>query len=388
MSSWTIDARDPVVVRDGRPKEGDGDASTLPFPNPGTLAGAVRTRAGSDASGRFVAHERLAALRSIGIRGPLLKSEDGALFVPRPRDALFVNTASGRVVRALRPMPHEKGKFDEALKTVPVGLDAARAVDGKASPKLPGWWRWEKFAQWLDAPVDGDDAHVASLLDGGITALPREHRVHVKMGGAETAEEGMLFETIGLRMLEPAKSTSTRQRLRARALSLSLDIELPAGDHGFTLRPGTAPFAGERRLVRWFEGGAAWPDTLPAKLSSVLEEGATTRVRVLLLTPAIFRAGWRPGEQQGELCAGDDGVRVSLVAALVPRPETISGWDFERQRPKASRRVVPAGSVYWLDLTGSVEARRGWAKKVWMKNVSDTEQDRRDGYGLAALGVV
>jgi CRISPR-associated protein Cmr3 len=71
----------------------------------------------------------------------------------------------------------------------------------------------------------------------------------------------------------------------------------------------------------------------------------------------------------------------------VPRPETISGWDFETRRPKASRRLVSAGSVYWLELHGEPDARVGWAREVWMQNVSDEDQDKRDGFGLAVVGV-
>jgi CRISPR-associated protein Cmr3 len=388
MSVWTIKARDPLVVRDGRPKAGDGDAGTLPFPIPGTLAGVVRTRAGSDVGGRFAAHGRIAALREISVRGPLLAGAEGTLYVPRPRDALFVKTPRGRVVRALRPLEAEAGRFDDALMTLPVGLEAARAVEGKAPAGMPSWWRWESFARWLDAPLDGDETYVQLLLDDGITALPREHRVHVKIGAGETAEEGMLFETAGLRLLRPAKTDLVRHRLRARPLSLSVAVSLPEGDHGFALREGTAPFAGERRLVRWTEGGPAWPTELPGNLSAALGGGASVvRVRVVLMTPGAFREGWRPGAADGELCGARDGVTVSLVAALVPRPETISGWDFALDAPKATRRVVPAGSVYWLDLEGDAEARLRWAKRVWMQNVSDSAQDRRDGYGLAALGV-
>ena len=116
------------------------------------------------------------------------------------------------------------------------------------------------------------------------------------------------------------------------------------------------------------------------------DSAPVVRVRVLLLTPALFGAGWRPAAD-GPLLGGVDGLRARLVAAIVPRPETVSGWDLEQRRPKPTRRLVPSGSVFWVDLEGSPERRRLWLEKIWMNNVSDEEQDRLDGYGLAAVGV-
>ncbi|MGO7309814.1 type III-B CRISPR module-associated Cmr3 family protein, partial [Rhizobium ruizarguesonis] len=67
----------------------------------------------------------------------------------------------------------------------------------------------------------------------------------------------------------------------------------------------------------------------------------------------------------------------------------VSGWDLKAGRPKPTRRAVPAGSVYFLRLPqewGEAEVRE-WITGIWFQNLSDREQDRKDGYGLAALGV-
>ncbi len=53
---------------------------------------------------------------------------------------------------------------------------------------------------------------------------------------------------------------------------------------------------------------------------------------------------------------------------------------------KATRRLVPAGSVYYLDLKGSAEDIKAWIKETWMQCVSDREEERHDGFGLAVLG--
>ena len=55
MGNWLIEPIDPLIVRDGRPfgPTPGARARTLPFPFPQTIAGAVRTRDGLDANGRF-----------------------------------------------------------------------------------------------------------------------------------------------------------------------------------------------------------------------------------------------------------------------------------------------------------------------------------------------
>jgi CRISPR-associated protein Cmr3 len=80
-------------------------------------------------------------------------------------------------------------------------------------------------------------------------------------------------------------------------------------------------------------------------------------------------------------------VSVEIKAVAVNRYQVISGWDFKLGRPKGTRRVSPAGTVLYLKLDGSEEAIRNWIEAVWFSCVSDDEQDRKDGFGLAALGV-
>jgi len=65
----------------------------------------------------------------------------------------------------------------------------------------------------------------------------------------------------------------------------------------------------------------------------------------------------------------------------------VSGWDFENNRPKPTRRLAPAGTVLFFKLDGDDTAVGRWIDATWMHCVSDEEQDRRDGFGLAVLGV-
>ena len=55
MSLWIIEPRDPLVFGDGKPFSAvpGSRAKSLPFPHPSTVAGAMRTRSGTDPKGRF-----------------------------------------------------------------------------------------------------------------------------------------------------------------------------------------------------------------------------------------------------------------------------------------------------------------------------------------------
>ena len=101
----------------------------------------------------------------------------------------------------------------------------------------------------------------------------------------------------------------------------------------------------------------------------------------MLLTPALFGQGYLPA-----WILTRAGVQAEVSAAAVPRYQTVSGWDYKAGKPKANRRLAPAGSVYYLKLQGDDDAIHAFADTVWMQTVSDDEQARRDGFGLAVLG--
>jgi CRISPR-associated protein Cmr3 len=75
-----------------------------------------------------------------------------------------------------------------------------------------------------------------------------------------------------------------------------------------------------------------------------------------------------------------------LEAIAVQRPQVVSGWDLALKKPKPTRRLAPAGTVFFLSLEGTDEAIKSWISNIWMQCISDEEQASNDGFGLAVIG--
>lgn len=398
---FVVEPRDPLIARDGRPAV-VGAFASLPFPPPGMLAGAARTRMAS-IDGAFACPERdLDRLLEIPVHGPLLaelagdSDEVASWLAPAPRDAVLFGEADLALLRRLAPrsLPGgaQVGGFlgRGALEGLLIVGFADPEPDGKPLGKPPAFWRWERFANWLGAPPDSngplqDDESVETAALG-LGRIERELRSHLALEpGERVGMDGFLFETDGLRFLAAVPGAG---KLAVRRLALGL--RTPGGQIGertLALTRELAPLGGERRLARWRPAtGAPWPTLPPGIRERVIAE---RRARIVLLTPGEFSAGSLPGWSGGPipgLSADAARVTATVSAACVPRAEVVSGWELRRGQAKPSRRLAPAGSVYWVEL-GETGDPGAWCDALWLRPVSDDDQARRDGYGLSAIGV-
>ncbi|MCI5168652.1 MAG: hypothetical protein D3903_21790, partial [Candidatus Electrothrix sp. GM3_4] len=125
-------------------------------------------------------------------------------------------------------------------------------------------------------------------------------------------------------------------------------------------------------------------------------------IRLILATPALFTQGWQPGwiKETSEGLIGSPPcfpeIELQLKAFVTPRWQPVSGWDLVRNSQseekqekggpgcaRAVRRMVPAGAVYWFEVKAGYEQ----LPELWLKPVSDLEQDQDDGYGLVLPGI-
>lgn len=382
MKVWLVQPRDPLIFRDGKSFSATpgARAHSLPFPYPSTLAGGVRTQAGRDGTGWFDPGQDLERLLQFAVQGPLLAqvNEGGEVsdwLLPAPSDCLIVKTGDkgGGKRLWIRPvtLPFGTTNLPEGLTPVSV----TPVVKNKPHGKAPHFWSWGALVKWLIAPTN--DSQPVDLPSLGIENLVRESRVHVSIDPeTETACEGLLFQTVGLEFnVCPSDDPSDEEKALSVLQRYTLVVETDAD-----LSPGVGFLGGERRIVHWMRSDRELPACPAAIRQHVL---AHRHCRLMLTTPALFDAGYLPTWLQHVI----PNLQIEVEAAAVRRYRAISGWDVEKGRAKPSRRVAPAGSVYFLSLHGDAEAVEQFIDSVWMKTVSDNEQDRRDGFGMALLGV-
>ncbi len=377
---WIIEPRDPLIARDGRPfgRTPGAQARSLPFPFPSTTAGGFRTHVWQQ-MGQPTDQEHIATIKKTAVRGPLLVEllPDNATrwMAPAPADALFFTPdATGTdaekqgIRKRLVPLNSPDGAQTDLAGRINHLVGLPTPDPRKPHKKAPRFWYWEQFEQWLTAPTESESP--LPLADIGHNGPQQESRTHVAIDAEkQAAKETFLFQTRGLEF--------THQRTR---LALAIAVEDPTQPQDGPL----SPLGGERRIVAWRESNEGLPAIPPGLLEQVQQQH-TPACRVILLTPAHFEKGWEPMW----LLQAREGVQPSLQAVAIQRPQVVSGWDLAAGnggRSKPTRRLAPAGSVFFLTLDGAPDAIAQWVRSIWMHCVSDDEQSRRDGFGLAAIG--
>ena len=373
MTAYFAYALDPLLFGTGRPFEAvpGSRAESLPLPPPSTLAGMIRTATGRDQRGRFDT-ARIDELKAYSVRGPVLATlnEDLSLrelVFPAPADSVRLEVegdAERHEVRRLLAIALREGDRTDLQGLAPVGMVPPTLQ--KPARKVPAFWTAADLLAWLESPLDGQ----AWLATRGVHAPKEEPRVHVRLGTQGTAETGGLFSTVG-------------RRFHADSSMLGIYWETDA-----PMPEGTVPLGGEGRLATTRKVAPTLPRIPPA----VLDSAARGFVRAYLFTPGSFGGARLPALPGAE-----------VIAQASARALTISGWDMaagklhpgpyqnaalDRRRggPKPTRRLVPAGAVYFLRLTGNPEENQAFVQEHWARSLCTEAQDQRDGFGLALFG--
>lgn len=358
-----VDPHDPIIARDGRPFGATTGArmKTLEWLYPSVLAGSVRTLAGKMAGLDFEDNETIRLLNRLEVHGPVA-SRGGQLFVPPPKD--FVRHPDKSQYYAARPRDFDSGESWDLAEPglLPALLPDDLDADFKPA-KAPAFWSMRAATAWL---TKMDDVEFTLGDSDAIQKLEKHERTHVAIeAGTGAAEEGMLFTTEGIEFPE---HVSMSARVVARD---ALDRHMKDWNRLHSI-------GGERRLAGFV---AASPDawSCPAEALSALS--GSTRIRMQLVTPAIFSHGWRP---QWIMDPQQTGVELKLISVATDRWRPISGWSYAHPRgAKPIRRMVPAGTVYFF----KTDKPPSLLPRFWLAPVSDGDQDRRDGFGLAIWGI-
>jgi len=389
-----IACRDPIVARDGRPfGAGQGNRMrSLDWPLPSVLAGSLRTTLGKAAKRDFLG-EAARDLLQVEVAGPLPRA-NGQLYLPTPEDCV-VHPKQGALRAA--PHPQDGGGCDwPAAGLLPVGLTQTQAPQDFKPSEAPAWWPLHRYAAWLA----GEDVVFDEYF---LRVAEKEERTHVKIDPAVGAsEESQLFTTAALALSHLPQYFADDEAGRSRAangarrqrkfapITLSARVRARGWCGEATAKlDALHPLGGERRLAHWQASADTDAWKCPQKVRDVLAQAR--RVRMVLATPAIFSDGWKPGWLDDALVGSPPGADVvmQLMGVSIQRCKAVSGWSLaerpgQPRGPKPVKRMVPAGGVYFFDIVGGKASRLA---DRWLEPVSDDEQDRRDGFGLAAWGI-
>lgn len=366
MKTYTLIPRDPLLFGDGRPLE---RARSELWPIPATLAAAIN---GWTWSGQKAHH----------LRGPLL-ARGAQLFVPPPIDALMAAQDTDNVEA---PAPWVSGRLDDGRFTyTPPGaprLDRVLVLDERdkegrkrARPSSPVLL--SDALQWALGQPD-DHMPCATKL------FQDEARIHVSIDpDTHTASDGLLFRSSGVRLAE--------------------NVGYAFRWGGAALPAGVVPFGGEGRMAKLASQEGLFPE-FEGTTRQLFERkvGSPGLLRVELLTPGWFASTYPTLPRwidAATLIGVLPGTRLSvrLVAMALDRYRAFSGWMWRDNKPlpRAVRRCVPAGAVYWFaDLEGrmiSPDSLIQAAKALWLQPLDplpETEDPNpaRLGFGLVLPG--
>ena len=381
IRTYLIDPKAPLIVRSGRPFDNQAGTDAARFPPPSTLAGALRT-AHAHSTDKPLGLE----LAQLACCGPLPVRLDDAgktisLLVPKPADALYfwnADDAAPMLVQATPQAPCAGEGCDLEPSLLPVQL--TKRVAGKPADG-PQWWAWKDLITFrAEANALQPQPTLADIEARGWRQPEDEVRTHVAIERRSQANEaGILFQTAGMAFLPRTKGKTTFGQDRFPSGRIGVLGRM----HG-DISAGLITLGGERRLSAIASADdALWPATPEGLARDILKAGGLC---LTMLTPALFTGGWLPGwlrraggalEGAPEVCPG---LKLRLRAAALERWSPHSGWDLAARRPRAGRKMIPAGAVYWFEL---LEANESALQALWLASVCDDAQDMRDGFALA-----
>ena len=390
----TVTPRDPIISRDGRPSRIGLRARSLDWIYPSVFAGSLRTLLGKKCTLDFSDNNDIQSLKKIEIVGPL-PSYNNTLYFPKPLDCVVKekeenpNNEDSGYAYAARPERYSEGEgCDMPQGLLPVTLPEIEEFKPK---KTAAFWSYDKMINWLAKSTvfeeefsDSDKKSDSDNKEGTLAAPEQEERIHVSIEPNQgIAKDGMLFSSTGLDFTW----TDDDKENHDKSEVIRLVAEVNAGAEFGKALDDLHPLGGERRLVHW--KSEVVTNRLSANVPSELDQLKDVKyVRMVLATPAIFSGGWLPGWIDNTTLEGTvprTNITLKLHGAIVERWRPISGWSYETGQPKAVRRLVPAGSIYFFELTEGTWS--GLLNAAWMRNMCDETQDNNDGFGLALWGI-
>lgn len=382
MNAYLIESLAPLVFRAGKPFGSQASAQDAIFPLPSTGAGLVRYLALSQGkvadSYKDSDYQKLLQLQCYGVY--LANFDDDknpTIFVPKPANVLCLEINGNKELIRLAP----KAFDDECGSDLPKGLLPIQPqFDNEKSKGKPKndihYWQLDDVIKWQK----GEKLDYGTIAKNGLKSIPIDIRTHNALDDESLAvSDGDLFQTASfdlgyLRKKSENPKINPFDYFDDKRLGFVILSEQALDDDVATL-------GGERRLS-YFKKLPQNPVLTHATAQDINQAGGFC---LTFLTPAIFERGYLPSWIDDKSKTGKlpSGATVKLTAVAVERWQAVSGWDSRDWKPKATRRAVPVGSVYWFDVSGQTLSDDDVA--FLSQPLADNAYDKADGFGMALV---
>ncbi len=381
--SYLIRPLSPLVFGNGKPFDAQSEASDIVFPLPSSAAGLLRSQFLQQ--NKLTLHKadthlklseddyvKLQAMKQAGpFLAEILENGQYNLFVAKPADALYFLDKKDQKIKLVRLQPQrmpEDAGCDLPNGLLPVMMDSH--IKGKPQKGVI-FWHIEDSIAWQN----GEALTYEQVNEKGVQSLPIDVRTHVAIDDETlSSEEGRLFQSIAYDLGATRKENYKGWEERSYGFLLLGDQDLQGS---------LVKFGGEGRLS---EMNPVTPhSSLVLNDVIVAEIQKRQGIKLMLLTPAIFGNGYLPAwldetSMQGIL--PHTSIQVQLKACSMDRWIPVSGWDMQEHSPKAMRKAVAAGAVYWFEIMSGDPQE---LTRLMMQSVSDDQQDQHDGFGIVSI---
>ena len=388
--AYLIESLAPLVFRSGKPFGSIASAQDATFPLPSATAGMIRAMQIEQQAGQYqdyqgrLNHEDYQEILGIQSQGPFLARfnpdhlDDYTILVPKPANALYFESREDKKTYLVRLAPTSFNN-DLCGSDLPDGLlPVQMQSDLKGKPQSGvSYWSLAHFIAWQN----GQQLSFEEVEKDGLKSLPIDIRTHVKIDAKTlSSEDGKLFQTASLDLghsIETAQNDHSGRKWHTERYGFLVLSEQ-------VLKQDLATLGGERRLS-YFKPVKSTQNLKPS--DDLLEKiNQNKGFSLSFLTPAVFENGYLPvWLDQNTLCGKlpHSEVEVKLEAIAIDRWLPVSGWDSIVWKPKATRKAVCSGSVYWFSLTTQMDEKT--LQQLWAQPISDHSQDQNDGFGVAIV---
>lgn len=343
MMNIEITAYDTVFFKDGKPFTMGEDtwASGIFPPPPSVFYGMLRTAYAAQNS--IALNDIEEKTQDLKITSILLKSENGCVLFPYPTD-LF------------QPKKEKNKKADIKLMKLKRN-NIISNIDSEKYPFVLSPNTNQKLEDHFNKAFLDDSSFSQKYLES------KDDEIYIidKKSIVETESKIGISKDIN--------SNQTNEGKLYRVGMIRLKVK-------FLVEFENLDLEREGLLKIGAEGKAAHYKTIP-KNSIKLPEINNKYVKIYLATPAIFKNGSVPEFiSNGKF----DGIDFELLTMSIGKPVFIGGFDMKARKPKPMKKLVPAGSVYYLKSNKAEEL----AKRIHAKSISEINPEQ--GFGICYCG--